>query len=188
MKLDMTDYRRRPHIAVVAAVAAILLTATGCHVAKPYEPTPSTDTTKAVTDLKALPSFEDTQAQVQAAVNEIAAAVTALIPAAQFEDLHGGTTDACEQPYEQTGGKRYFLPDRMAANVAVSEGDWAKIFQAAKTSAAKLGATDIQAMHDQPGNHDVGFYGPAGLFIKVGYQGNVGISGYTGCRLPANTR
>lgn len=154
--------------------------------AKPYEPTPSTDTTHAVTELKALPSFEDTQTQVQAAVNEIASAVTTLIPAAKFEDLHGGTTDKCEKPYEQTDGKRYFLPDRVAANVAVSESDWASILQAATTSAAKLGATDIQTMHDQPGNHDVGFYGPAGLFIKVGYQGNVGISAFTGCRLPAD--
>nr|WP_221218799.1 MULTISPECIES: LppA family lipoprotein [unclassified Mycolicibacterium] len=182
----MSNFRRRPRLALVATVLATILTATGCHVAKPYEPTPSTDTTKAVTDLTALPSFEDTQTQAQAAVNEIASAVTALIPAAHFEDLHGGTTDNCERPYEQTGGKRYFLPDRVAANVAVSEGDWVKIQQAAKTVAAKLGATDIQTMQDQPGHHDVGFYGPAGLFVKVGYQGNLGISGYTGCRLPAD--
>ncbi|WP_445169291.1 LppA family lipoprotein [Mycolicibacterium sp. Dal123E01] len=153
--------------------------------AKPYEPTPSTAATKALTDLKTLPSLQDTQTQVQGAVNEISSAVTALIPAAHFEDLHGGATDKCEQPYEQTGGKRYFLPDRVAANIAVSEADWDKILQAAKASAAKLGATDIQTMQDQPGNHNVGFYGPAGLFIKVGYQGNLGISGYTGCRLPA---
>lgn len=146
---------------VVGTCMAIALAATGCHVARPYEPTPSTATSSALTDLKALPSFEDTQAQVQAAVNEIASAVTALIPASKFEDLHGGSTDRCEAPYEQTGGKRYFLPDRVAA-------------------------TDIQAMQDRPGHHDVGLYGPAGLFIRVGYQGNLGISGYTGCRLPAD--
>ena len=77
-----------------------------------------------------------------------------------------------------------FLPDRVAANVAVSEAEWAQIFQIAKDASAKVGATEIQAMHDEPGHHAAGFYGPAGLFIKVGYQGNLGISGYTGCRLP----
>lgn len=58
----------------------------------------------------------------------------------------------------------------------------------ARAAVAKLGATDIQTMHDQPGNHDVGFYGPARLFIKLGYQGNLGISSYTGCRLPVERR
>jgi Lipoprotein confined to pathogenic Mycobacterium len=48
----------------------------------------------------------------------------------------------------------------------------------------KIGATDIQVMKNQPGNHDVWLSGPAGIFIKVGYQGNLVVSGYTGCRLP----
>ncbi len=152
--------------------------------AKPYEPTPTTDAAKAAADLTALPSLEDTQAQVQAAVSEISSAVTALIPTARFEDLHGGASDQCQQPYEQSGGKRYYLPDRVAANIAVSEGDWAKILEVAKAATAKINATDMQTMQDQPGRHDVGFYGPAGLSVTVGYQGNLAISGYTGCRLP----
>lgn len=141
-----------------------------------------------MTDLKALPSLEETTTQLQTAVNEITSAAGRLLPAEHFEDLHGGTTDTCEPPYEQTDGQRFFLPDRVAAHVTVSEGDWATIFPAATAAAAKLGATDIHTMHDQPGNHDVGFYGPAGLFIKLGYQGNLGISGYTGCRLPAQAK
>jgi hypothetical protein len=62
------------------------------------------------------------------------------------------------------------------------------ILAAAKVSAAKLGATDEQVMQDGPANHDVGFYGPAGTFIKIGYQGNLGISAFTGCRLPQDKK
>jgi hypothetical protein len=39
-------------------------------------------------------------------------------------------------------------------------------------------------MRDSPGSHDIGFYGPAGLFVKVSYRGNLVVAGYTGCRLP----
>jgi hypothetical protein len=142
-------------VALCAVTAGMALAATGCHAEQPYASTPSTDSTKARDELKALPSFEDTQAQVQAAVDEIASAASAIIPAVAWKDLHGGATDKCEQPYEQTDGKRYFLPDRVAAGVAVSEADWASILQAAKDAASKIGAGNVQVLQDQPGNHDV---------------------------------
>ncbi|OBB34779.1 LppA family lipoprotein [Mycobacterium sp. 852002-51961_SCH5331710] len=59
---------------------------------------------------------------------------------------------------------------------------------AAKESAQKIGATDMQVMQDQPGNHDVWFSGPGGIFIKIGYRGNLVVSGYTGCRLPRDKK
>jgi Lipoprotein confined to pathogenic Mycobacterium len=184
----MTTYRHRRLFALCAVIAAVTLAATGCHVEQPHAPTPSTDNAKALDELKALPSFEDTQTQVQAAVDEISSAASAIVPTITWKDLHGGATDKCERPYEQTGGKRYFLPDRVAAGVAVSEADWASILQAAKDAASKVGATNVQVMQDRPGNHDVSFSGATGLFIKVGYQGNLGISSYTGCRLPQDKK
>ncbi|BCP12373.1 hypothetical protein MINTM020_44710 [Mycobacterium paraintracellulare] len=101
---------------------------------------------------------------------------------------HEGSGLGCQKPYEQTDGRAYFLPDEVAANVPVSEQQWAAIQEAAKEAAAKIDATDIQVMHDNPGNHDVGFYGPTGIFIKVGYRGNLVVSGYTGCRLPRDKK
>jgi hypothetical protein len=121
---------------------------------------------------------------VQTAMNQITAAASRLIPSITWETPHEGSGDNCERPYEQTDGKRYFLPDEIAENVDVSETNWAKIQQAAKEAAAKIDATEVQVMKDAPGNHDVGFYGPTGIFIKVGYRGNLVVSGYTGCRLP----
>jgi hypothetical protein len=175
---------QRPRALFAAAVVVVALAAGGCHVNQPYEPTSPTVATKAVEALKSLPSFEDTQTQIQAAITQITATVSQLIPTITWETPQEGSGDNCERPYEQTDGKRYFLPNEVAANVDVSEANWAKIQDAAKDAAAKLEATEMQVMKNQPGNHDVGFYGPTGLFIKVGYRGNLVVSGYTGCRLP----
>lgn len=167
-----------------AAIVVIALATSGCHVYKPYEPTPPTEAAKALDQLKALRSFEDTKTQVQAAVNEITTGASKTIPSITWETLDEGFGGTCVRPYEQTGGQDYFLPDEVAENVAVSEQDWAKILQIAKEAAAKLDATETQVMKDQPGHHDVGFYGPTGIYIKVRYAGNLVVSGYTGCRLP----
>lgn len=172
----------------VAGVAAFALLMTGCHVSEPNSPTPSTATAQGLDQLQSLPSLEETKTQVEGVVAEIKDAANRVIPSLEWASLHGETAGNCEAPYEQTDGKRLFLPDAVAPSVDVSEADWAKILAAAKVSAAKLGATDIQVMQDGPRNHDVGFYGPTGIFIKVGYQGNLTIAGYTGCRLPQDKK
>ncbi|BCO34017.1 MAG TPA: LppA family lipoprotein [Pseudonocardiaceae bacterium] len=173
----------------MVAIVATVLVATGCHVKQPYEPTPPTEAAKALEVLKSLPSFEDTKTQVQAAMDEITAAASQLIPSITWETPHDGSVETCHRrPYEQTNARGYLLPDEVAENVDVSEQNWAKIQEVAKEAAAKLDATEMQVMKDQPRNHDVGFYGPTGLFIKVGYAGNLVVSGYTGCRLPRDKK
>lgn len=180
---------KSPIIRYAAATCAVTaLLTTGCHVYEPYPPTPSTTAAQALEQLESLPSFEDTQTQVQSAVNEITVAASKLIPDIEWSTPHDGSADNCQAPYEQSDGKRYFLPDQVAVAVDLSEADWTKILAAAKAAAAKLDATDEQVMKDGPGNHDVGFYGPTGLFIKVAYKGNLVVSGYTGCRLPQNKK
>ena len=155
---------------------------------KPDEPTPPTDAAKVLEELKSLPSLEDTKIQVQSAMDQITTAASKIIPTIVWETGNNAETDSCQRPYEQTDGKRYFLPNRFAENVTVSENDWSEILNVAKASAAKIGATDVQVFHDQPGKHDVGFYGPTGIYIKVGYMGNLGVSGYTGCRLSGDKK
>ena len=173
---------------ILACAAGIALLATGCHVYKPNSPTPSTDAAKALQQLRALPSLEDTKMQVQNAMDEITTAASLVISSLVWLPVHGETPGNCEAPYAQTDGKRLFLPDLEAAAAQVSEPDWQNILAAAQRSAAKIGATDTQVMQDGPANHDVGFYGPTGIFIKIAYQGNLIVSGYTGCRLPLNTK
>ena len=147
------------------------------------QPTPTSQPTDAIDELRALPSLEDTKAQVQAAMDQIIAAAGAAIPTATWQTADNEQEDWCEPPYG-TSGRRYFLPNRIAPKAAVSEQNWADILKVAKDAAAGVGATSVQVIHDEPGNHDVWFSGPAGIFIKVSYQGNLVVAGYTGCRLP----
>lgn len=170
--------------AVVAATAL----AAGCHVPQPYEPTPPAAAAEALEVVKALPSFEDTKAQVQAAMNEITTAAARLVPGIHWETFDEGSGSGCLRPYEQTGGQGYLLPDQVAVRAPLSEPQWEQLQATAKAVAAKLEATEVQVMQDQPGNHDVGFYGPTGLFIKIGYRGNLVVSGFTGCRLPRDKK
>lgn len=172
----------------ITITMAIAITTTGCHVENPDAPTPSTEPAKALDELKSLPSLEDTQAAVQHAMNEITSAATKLDPSITWLPMHGDSTGNCEAPYEQTDGKRIFLPDLVANGAHVSESDWTTILAAAKAAAQKIGATDVQVIHDAPGNHDVWFTGPTGIYLKIGYQGNLVVSGYTGCRLPADKK
>ena len=185
MTFRLTHHRYRLLSAVVMAIALIT---TGCHVEHPDAPTPSTDATKALDELKSLPSLEETQTAVQNAMNEITAAATKLDSSITWLPMHGDSTGNCEAPYEQTDGKRIFLPDLVSEGARVSESEWATILAAAKTAAQTIGATNVQVIHDAPGNHDVWFSGPTGIYLKIGYQGNLVVSGYTGCRLPQDKK
>ncbi len=171
-----------------AVMTAIALAATRCHVENPDTPTPPSAAAQALAELKALPSFEETKVQVQDVMNEITAAASKIIPSITWETLDEGSTGNCQQPYEQTDGKRYFLPDAVAVRVSISDLAWTKIVEAARVAAVKIGATNVQVIRNQPGDHDVWFSGPTGTFIKVGYRGNLVVSGYTGCRLPRDKK
>lgn len=181
----MTQPGVRIAIRLCAAVLALL--ATGCHVEQPHPPTPSSDATQALQQLKSLPSLEETKTQVEQAIAEITAAASKLVPSLVWQSVHGEGQGNCEAPYEQSDGKRVFLPDMLAA-APLSESDWATILAAARQSAATIGATNEQVVRDEPGHHDVWFSGPTGIFIKIAYRGNLVVSGYTGCRLPQDKK
>ncbi len=176
---------RRPQQGLTHIIAiTIALSASGCHVNGPYDPTPPTEAAKALQALKSLPSLEDEQAKLQAVIDQIASAASALVPGITWTTDNDTSSAECDHPYDQSPGVSRYLPDRIAADVAISEQQWAEIQHAAQQAAAALQATESQVMRDSPGSHDIGFYGPAGLFVKVSYRGNLVVAGYTGCRLP----
>lgn len=182
----MTNRTTRRLRGLLSAVTALALTATGCDMTGPYEPTPPNVADEAAQVLQSLPSLEETQRQVQAAVEDIKAAVGRIIPGVTWRsntDASGLRTQ-CAKPYDQSKGGYFTLPNEIAASVQISESQWSQIEQAATAAAAKLEASEIQVMRNEPGFHDVGFHGPGGLSIKVGYHGNLVVSGDTGCRLP----
>ena len=81
-----------------AVVVAIAITTTGCHVSQPNPPTPSTEATKALDQLKSLPSLEDTTTQVRAAIDEITAAASKVIPGIVWTTAGNEDTGNCETP------------------------------------------------------------------------------------------
>ncbi|MGE2721973.1 LppA family lipoprotein [Mycolicibacterium celeriflavum] len=165
----------------------VLLLGTGCDVSDQQPTASPTSAVDARDQLNALPSLEETQAQVQAVIDEIKAAASGQQAGITWQSLHGETRGNCEGPFENTDGKRLFLPDAVAS-ADLSDAQWEVVLATARQSAARLGATDEQVMQDNPGHHDVWFTGPAGLSVKVAYKGNLVISGFTGCRLPQDRR
>ncbi|SLI42299.1 lipoprotein LppV [Mycobacteroides abscessus subsp. bolletii] len=153
-----------------------------------YQRTSPTEATKAEATLASLPSLEETKEQVQNAINEIISTASNLNPEISWRQSNNADSGGCLPPYDTTKGQTAFLPNSIAANANISEAQWTNIFEAAKASAAKIGATEVQVYHDSPGNHDVRYSSNTGTFIKVGYAGNLIISGSTGCRLSAHKK
>ncbi len=183
----MTVFRRW------VAPAALAVALTGCGMPSSDKPgsnkrTSPETTAMALEQLQGLPSLEDTTAAVRAAVDRIAAEAARVVPGLRWEDLHGESTDRCEHPYDQTAGQRTYLPDRVARNVAVSAQQWAQIEAAARRAAETAGAPTVQLLPHPPGSREINFVGQAGMSISVGYQGNLAISAYIGCRLPASEK
>jgi hypothetical protein len=164
-------------------VLALLLATTGCNVEKPYAPTPSTAAGQALDELKSLPSFDATRTQMEEAITTITSAATQQVPGIVWTTADNADSGSCPAPYEQTGGKSAYLPNRIAENATVSEQEWTALLGVAKTAAGAVGATDEKVMQDEPGKHDVWFSGPGGAFLKFSYKGNLVVSAYTGCRL-----
>lgn len=189
MRFDRRAVRALTRLAAGAAIALTVSSTLGCRVNQ----TNSTNTEKATVgnqqvadELRTLPSLEDATAQVRSVMTEVTTAITAILPAAVWETrTDTGGFRSCGEPYEDLGGRHNFEPDVYAAGLDVSEQEWARIEDIARTAAAKMGATTVEVMKDAPGDHDVWFEGPAGSSLKVGYAGNLVVSGDTGCRLPA---
>lgn len=151
----------------------------------PYEPTPPQDSAKALEELKTFPSLEDTKTQLQNAIESIKSSIETIIPTITWTEYDKGSKAGCFKPYDQSDGQSVYLPNAVADNIAISEDDWVAMLAAARRAASDLGALNSQVMQDTPGNHDVRFYGPAGIALGIGFQKSLVITGYTGCRLPA---
>lgn len=142
-------------------------------------------TTKARAELAALPTLQETQAQLTGAMEQIVTAVKTQMPKAIWDDGGNETTSSCNGGYADTDGKMWFAPNRVVPEVPLRKEKWERIAAAARKAAAGIGATDVQVRRDVETNREVWFRGPAGMVIELAYQGNLSIAGTTGCRRPA---
>lgn len=168
---------------VWAALAAVTL-ATGCHVNS--SPGPSAD--EARQHLSTLPSLEETKVQLQMVFDQIARAADQIAPGGRWRLGDNQSTGGCPGEYDKVGAQLYYPPMRVGEGFALTGEQWSQIEAAARSAAAGVGATTATLMANQPDHHDVSFSGPGGIEIEVAYQGNLVISGSTGCRLPVAAR
>ena len=169
--------------ALTGAVLATVTLVTGCHV---NNPGPSADELRQ--QLSALPTLEETKIQLRMVFDQIARAADAIAPGASWRLGDNESTAGCPGEYDKLGAQLYYPPMRVGTDIALSGEQWNQIEAAARAAAATVGATTAALLANQPGHHDVSFTGPGGIEIELAYQGNLVISGSTGCRLPAATR
>lgn len=170
-----------------ALAVALVLSMTGCDMYEnPYQKTGPEETAEAAERLVPLPSLEDTETQLQQALDELAAQVSSLVPGTTWSQLYERSPGPCDPPYDQTEGRQVRL-ENYSASRGIPDEVWPEVREHARELAARVGATESEVFADEPGHRNVRFYSREGTAFMVGSQG-ASISSGTGCRLPAALR
>ncbi|GAB2699670.1 LppA family lipoprotein [Nocardia thraciensis] len=142
-------------------------------------------TAEAARRLQQWPSLEDTEAQMRAVVEQIAAAASELVPGLKWDWVDDRLRDdSCIEPFDRTAGQMMNLQNYWARQ-PIPDDQWPQFLDRARAIAATVGATAPDAMQNHPGKHDIWFSNPAdGATIKIATSAATVISARTGCRLP----
>lgn len=173
-------------LAVVFALSAPMALTTGCTVGdnNDRQLTP----VEATAELNKLPSLEQATRDLQAAVDQIMAAINGIVPGLSWGASKMASLGGCPPPYDRTDGQNQILDGHYAHAPGLTGEQWSKIVDAAKAKAATVGATTMQVMRDDPNERDVVFTAPDRTEIQIGYRGNIAISAQTACRLSEANR
>lgn len=178
-----TDTRSRRWMTTVAVAAVLTLTGCGSDVLdNPYEKPSPAETADAAAILATLPSLEETEVQMQNAVEQLAAFIDTLVPDMGWTWIRQRSAGSCSRPFSDTDGDDVQLKNYVSVG-PIPDAVWPQVLEHASTLATTVGATKVQTFHDDPDNHEVRFYSPEGTSIFIGTRGAV-ISANTGCRLP----
>lgn len=170
---------------MTALTVAAVLTLTGCGsdvLDDPYEKSSPAVAADSAAILETLPTLEDTEVQVESAVEQLGAFVDTLVPGMEWTWIRERSVGGCSRPYDGTDGDDVKLKNYVSAG-PIPDAVWPQVFEFATRVATAAGATKVQTFHDDPDNHEVRFYSPEGTAIFIGSRGAV-ISASTGCRLP----
>jgi hypothetical protein len=152
-----------------------------------YQPTAPTEADQAADELTSLPSLEDTQNALKAAIGGVGQRISAIdptvTPPVAFGWRHAPSRTGCKPPYEQSAGKDILLPSYVS-EVPIAEQHWKQAYGIAQQAAAALGAATVTVFKDAPNDHDVQFSNDTGTTLRLGSQAAALITGSTGCRLP----
>lgn len=149
------------------------------------------ETSQAAKELQTRPTLEDTQAHLKQAFEDLAAYASSLVPGMTWKWV---STDqypsGCDAPFDQTTGRQYHMPDYITQGGDAAHGGgipddvWPVVRDKARQIAADLGATESDPFpfNEKVGDRQARFYGSNGTVLWLATRG---ISGDTGCRLPA---
>ena len=149
----------------------------------PDQPTDPTQASQAAASLTSLPSLEDTQAQIESAIEQLGHQITVIAPTVTWEWRRDNSRGGCNPPYEQSNGEQILLRNYVS-DTPIPEQNWKQTFDVAQQTANSLGANNLTTFKDSPNNHDVEFSSNTGTTLRFGSQAAALITGSTGCRLP----
>ncbi len=166
-------------------VAALVMT--GCDDVNKdsYKPSSLDETARAAEVLAGLPSLEETEPTITAAIEKIAAGASAVDPRLQWTWQNGRSQAGCAPPFEQTAGQLVYVADYVSNSAPIQDQDWPRIYELARATASSIGATQVEVLEDEPGHHVVRLYNETGTAIRLGTKVAASLAGETGCRLPA---
>lgn len=122
--------RLRPLLAALAAALTLSTTACGDLMSNPYNHTDD-DIAAAAALLPTLPTLEETEAELTAAVQDIMNAAVAVTPALRWEAADKRRQSSCGGAFGKTDGLEINLPDYVSA-APIPEADWPLVLQAAR--------------------------------------------------------
>ncbi|MGN2639365.1 LppA family lipoprotein [Nocardia takedensis] len=174
-----------------AALACLSFGASGCATLLGYPPSPPSaeDIARTSEKMAALPRAAQAEIQVRAAVEQIAAAASAITPELRWTWSGDRVEAACAGTYGSAGGIGIGLP-RLLAEGSVPADAWPAFQDTARDIARTVGADDMSPGANPPHYH-VGFEGSGDLdggntvsLNVYSSPGSMTITASTGCRLP----
>ncbi|MEC3957121.1 LppA family lipoprotein [Nocardia sp. CDC153] len=155
-----------------------------------YTKTDPTESARAAQELLGRPTLEETEAGLKQAIEQLAAYASSLVPGMTWKPDTPSAPYACDAPFDQTNGRQVHIPAYTTQGGDTAHGGgipddvWPQVRDKAREIAAGLGATenDPFPFNEKVDDRQARFYGPNGTVLWVATRG---ISGDTGCRLPA---
>lgn len=139
-----------------------------------------TSTSDPEATLRSKPPFEAAQEQYRNAMRDMADRVAALVPGLTWQ-IKEDSWRGCGGAYARTSGVQVYVYIVFAG--PVPDGNWAPALAIVKDGAARLGASNMTTLVDNPGDRDVMFGGADGIEIEFGTKTNTILSAKSDCRL-----
>jgi hypothetical protein len=164
--------------ALATILAIFALTSGGCSTVNEPHQQPDLESELAVKG-----SFLDEAARLDPVVEEMADAVSAVVPGLTWRRVREGMTMPCEAvPGDPTSATAYKLPN-VAFDGIIPDELWVTALERVQAIAAGVGATQLVVRVDEPGHHDVKLLAEDKTEFGLGTREAAALFSQTGCFL-----